>query len=77
MVRESVLQKLKLEQTIELLRQDMVEKLLMSGSYQSDEVLGASEALDRILNCYDCVRYGRECGKESNCAAFSFPFSGN
>lgn len=77
MIRESVLQKIKLEQTIELLRQDMVEKLLMSGSYQSDEVIGASQALDRILNCYDCVRYGRECGKKANCAAFSFPVIGN
>lgn len=77
MVRASVLQKMKLEQTIELLRQDMVDKLLMSGSYQSDEVLGASQALDRILNCYDCVRYGRKCGKEANCTAFSFSFIGN
>ncbi|WP_376769675.1 aspartyl-phosphate phosphatase Spo0E family protein [Paenibacillus endophyticus] len=60
--------KAKLEQAIERLRQEMVDKLLMNQSYQSDEVLGASQALDRILNCYDCVRYGRECGSEIYCA---------
>lgn len=66
--RDIFQQKIKLEQTIELLRQEMVDKLLMSQSYQTDEVLGASQALDRILNCYDCVRYERECGNEANCA---------
>lgn len=55
-----------------MLRQDMVDKLLMSKSYQSDDVLGASQALDRILNCYDCVRYGRECEGEMNCAYIDY-----
>ncbi|WP_369688959.1 aspartyl-phosphate phosphatase Spo0E family protein [Bacillus sp. FJAT-26390] len=72
--RDTVLQKIKLEQTIELLRQEMVEKLLVSQSYQSDEVLGASQALDRVLNCYDCVRYERKCKNESNCASLTFSF---
>jgi hypothetical protein len=62
-----VLHKKKLEKKIELLRQEMIEKLLMSMSYQSDDVLGASQALDRVLNCYDCVRYERACDKKPSC----------
>ncbi len=65
--RDIALHKIKLEQKIELLRQEMVEKLLMSQSYQSDDVLGASQALDRVLNCYDCVRYERVCDKKLSC----------
>jgi hypothetical protein len=63
---------MKLEHTIELLRQEMVDKLFVSQSYQSDEVLGASQALDRVLNCYDCVRYEKECKNKMNCASLAF-----
>ncbi|WP_425465038.1 aspartyl-phosphate phosphatase Spo0E family protein [Paenibacillus sinopodophylli] len=72
MNRINIQQRNELEQTIEMLRQEMVDKLLMSQSYQSDEVLGASQALDRMLNCYDCVRYGRECGSEKVCAYIDY-----
>ncbi|WP_411268134.1 aspartyl-phosphate phosphatase Spo0E family protein [Paenibacillus sp. PL91] len=57
---------------MELLRQEMVDKLFVSQSYQSDEVLGASQALDRVLNCYDCVRYEKECKNKTSCASLTF-----
>ncbi|WP_372238999.1 aspartyl-phosphate phosphatase Spo0E family protein [Paenibacillus sp. FSL A5-0031] len=69
MNRDTVLHKIKLEQTIELLRQEMIDKLLVCQSYQADEVLGASRALDLVLNCYDCVRFERGCMNEENCAS--------
>ncbi|WP_414730989.1 aspartyl-phosphate phosphatase Spo0E family protein [Bacillus sp. FJAT-28004] len=56
---------------MELLRQEMIDKLLVSQSYQAEEVLGASQALDLVLNCYDCVRYERGCRNEKNCASLA------
>lgn len=56
-----------LQQKIEFLRGQMVEKFLRSGSYQSEEVIDASQELDRVLNCYDCLRYNRNCPYKAKC----------
>lgn len=54
-----------------MLRQEMVGKLLLSQSYHAEEVLGASQALDRVLNCYDCLRFNRSCENEMKCESRS------
>lgn len=56
-----------LQLKIELLREQMLQKFLISGSYQSEDVIGASQELDRVLNCYDCLRYNRSCPSKVGC----------
>ncbi|CAM4321674.1 aspartyl-phosphate phosphatase Spo0E family protein [Paenibacillus alkaliterrae] len=56
-----------LQQKIENLRKQMIEKFMKSGSYQTEEVIDASQQLDRVLNCYDCLRYKRNCKFEFEC----------
>ncbi len=56
-----------LQLKIEVLREQMVQKYLISGSYLSEDVIGASQELDRVLNCYDCLRYNRSCPFKPGC----------